>query len=168
MGVGSRCSHFAFPFPRWYLTRIDIPTRQGLSLELCSSLRELFLGVTRSPGPMLGSFLNSITSPKLTEITFEFVWEEYSGDDISTIADFKAWEDIDEILCALADKLPNRSSLNPLSVILSVRTKGDTKFGKTKMGHFLKKFQEKGRITVAPFKGFLQPVCRSRPPQKCT
>lgn len=118
------------------------------------------MGVTRSPGPMLGRFLDSITSLKLATITFEFVWEEYLDDDISSIADLDTWEAIDEILCALVDRLPSRrGGPAPLSVVLSVRTKGNANFENAKTGAFLDQFKEKGRVTIAPFKGFLQPVC---------
>ena len=125
----------------------------------CSNLREVFLGVTRSPGPMLESFLDSITSPKLATITFEFVWDEHSGDDISSIVDFEVWRGIDESLCALMGRLPNHSGSNPLSVVLSVRAKADTNLESVKMGAFLEKFREKGTVRMVSFKGFLQPVC---------
>jgi hypothetical protein len=138
---------------------LDISSRQGLSIESCSNLREVFLGVTRSPGPMLERFLDSITSTKLATITFEFVWDEYSNEGMSSIADFDAWEGIDETLYALADRLPSRASSDPFSVILSVRTKGDVNLEGAKTGVFLEKFKEKGRVTMARFKGFLQPVC---------
>jgi hypothetical protein len=107
---------------------------------------------------MLESFLDSITSPNLSKITFEFVWDEYSDDDISSIVDLEAWVGIDEILCALADRLSNRCSFCPLTVVLSVRTKGTSNLGRAEMGAFLEKFAEKGMITIVPFKGFLQPV----------
>jgi len=107
---------------------------------------------------MLERFLDSIPSPDLCTITFEFVWDEYSNGDISSIADLEAWEDIDETLCALVDRLPSRTSSDPLSVILSVRaTKGDANLESAKTGTFLEKFKEKGRVTMVPFKGFLQP-----------
>ena len=131
----------------------------GLSVESCLNLREVFLGVPRSPGPMLESFLDSIASPKLTTITFEFVWDEYSGGDISGIADFEAWRGVDETLSTLVDRLPNRSGSEPLSVVLSVRTTMGKNLESPKMDAFLEKFREKGRVTVVPFKGFLQPVC---------
>ena len=110
---------------------------------------------------MLETFLDSITSPKLTTITLEFVWDEYSGDDISSIADPEVWRGIDEALCALADRLPYRSGSEPLTVVLSVRTKVGTNLGSAKMGAFLEGFKERGRVTMTSFKGFLQPV---RPP----
>jgi len=106
---------------------------------------------------MLETFLDSITSPKLIRITFEFVWDEYLEGDISSIADFEAWRGIDDTLCALVDRLPNRSGPNPLSVALSVRTPVGTNLENAQMGAFLEKFQEKGKVTVAPFKGFLYP-----------
>jgi len=137
--------------------------RQGLSVGSCLNLREVFLGVTRSPGPMLESFLDSITSPKLTAIIFEFVWDEFSGDDISSIVDFEAWGGVDETLCALVDRLPHRSGFDPLSVVLSIRTKVGTNLESVKMGSFLDKFKEKGRVIMVPFKGFLQPVCSHSP-----
>ena len=108
---------------------------------------------------MLESFLSSITSPKLTTITFEFVWDEYSGGDISSIADFEAWKGVDDTLCAIADRLPDRRGSDPLSVVLSVRTAMDTSLEGANMGAFLEKFNERNRVTVVPFKGFLQPVC---------
>jgi hypothetical protein len=108
---------------------------------------------------MLETFLDSIASPKLATITFEFVWDEYSGDDISSIVDFEAWRGVDETLCALVDRLSVRSGSDTLSVVLSVRTKLGTNLGSAKMGAFLEKFKEKGNVTMAPFKGFLQPVC---------
>lgn len=108
---------------------------------------------------MLERFLDSILSPKLETITFAFVWDEYSNGDISSIADPEAWEGIDETLCALVDRLQGRTSSDPFSVILSVRPKGDANLESPKMGAFLEKFKEKGRVTMAPFKGFLQPVC---------
>ena len=123
------------------------------------NLRELFLGVPRSPGPMLESFLSSIASPKLATITFEFVWDEYFGGDISSVADFEAWRGIDDTLCALADRLPNRRGSDPFSVVLSVRTAVGTNLEEAKIGAFLEKFNERSRVTMAPFKGFLQPVC---------
>lgn len=115
---------------------------------------------------MLEYFLGSITSPKLTTITFEFIWDEYTGD-ISSIVDFQGWGDIDETLSALVNRLPNRSGLDPLTVVLSVRTKVDTNFGNAKMGAFLEKFKEKGIVRMAPFKGFLQPVCSYLPLERC-
>jgi len=115
---------------------------------------------------MLEYFLGSITSPKLTTITFEFIWEEYTGD-ISSIVDFQGWGDIDETLCALVDRLPNRSGLDPLTVVLSVRTKVNMNSGNAKMGAFLEKFREKGVVRMAPFKGFLQPVCPYPPLEIC-
>jgi len=142
-----------------FIPCLDIPRRRGLSAESCSNLREVFLGVTRSPGPMLESFLDSITSRELGTITFEFVWDEHSGDDISSIVDFEVWRGVDESLCALMGRLPNHSSSNSFSVVLSVRTKAGTKLESIKMGAFLEKFREKGTIRVVPFKGFLQPVC---------
>lgn len=106
---------------------------------------------------MLEIFLDSIASPKLGTITFEFVWDEYSNDDrISSIVDLEVWEGIDETLCALADRLPNR---DPFNVILSVRAKEGANLEGADMGPFLEKFKEKGKVTVVPFKGFLQPVC---------
>ncbi|KAF9648119.1 hypothetical protein BDM02DRAFT_2351782 [Thelephora ganbajun] len=141
----------------------DIPKHQGLSIEPCLNLREVFLGVTRSPGPMLENLLNSITSPKLVTITFELVWDEYPGGNISSIVDIEAWRCIDEALCALVDRLPNRNGSEPLSVVLSVRAKVGTNLDSTKMGAFLEKFKEKGRVTMTPFKGFLQPVCHYPP-----
>jgi len=138
---------------------LDISRRQSLSIESCSNLREVFLGVPRSPGPMLESLLDSITSPKLTTITFEFIWDEYSGGDLSGIADFEAWRSIDETLCALVDRLPNRNGFDKLNVILSVRTKVTINVEKVKMGAFFEKFREKGRVAMTPFTGFLQPVC---------
>lgn len=58
---------------------------------------------------MLGKFLDSITFPQLTIMTFEFVWEEYSDGGISGIADLGTWEaNIGEVLCALVSRLPNR------------------------------------------------------------
>lgn len=116
---------------------------------------------------MLESFLNSITSRKLTTITFEFVWGEYSGDNISDIIDFQEWRGIEETLCALADRLSNRSCPGPLDVVLSVRTKVDTNLENADMGAFLEKFKEKGTVRMAPFKGFLQPVCPFSPLEKC-
>ena len=107
---------------------------------------------------MLETFLDSITSPKLTTITLEFVWDEYSGDDISSIADLEVWRGIDEALCALADRLPYRSGSDPLTVVLSARTKVGTNLGSAKMGAFLEGFKERGRVTMTSFKGFLQPV----------
>ena len=167
--MGSR--YFSFtPF----LTRLlnihssshpDISRHQGLTVESCFNLRELFLGVPRSPGPMLENFLSSITSPKLATITFEFVWDEYLGGDISSIADFEAWEGIDDILCALADRLPNRRGSDPFDVVLSVRAAVGASLESANMGAFLKKFSERGRVTMAPFEGFLQPVC-PHPPRK--
>lgn len=141
-------------------SNIDASGRQGLSVELCSNLREVFLGVPRLPGPMLESFLDSITSPKFVKITFEFVWGEFFGGDISTIADYEAWRGVDESLCALMGRLPNRSGSDPLSVVLSVRTVAGTKLESVSMGAFLEQFREKGRVSMAPFKGFLQPVCQ--------
>lgn len=146
--------------PSYYL---DISRRQGLSAESCPNLREVFLGVTRSPGPMLESFLDSITSPKLSTITFEFIWDEHSGDDISRIIDFEVWGGIDETLCALVGRLPTHSSSNPLSVVLSVRTKAGTNLENVKMGAFLEKFRERSTVRMVPFKGFLQPVCPYSP-----
>ena len=108
---------------------------------------------------MLEALLASITSTKLTTITFEFIWEEYLDNDISNIVDLEVWEGIDETLVALADRLPKRSCYGPLNVVLSVRTKGDVKLENAKMGAFLEKFKEKGQVTVVPFEGFLQPVC---------
>lgn len=148
-------------------SHLDISRRQGLSVESCLNLREVFLGVTRSPGPMLESFLDSITSSKLTTITFEFVWDEYSSGDISSIVDFQGWRGIDETLCALADRLPNRSGSDPLTVVLSVRTKVDTNLGHAKTGAFLERFKEKGIVRMAPFEGFLQSVCPYSPLEKC-
>ena len=116
---------------------------------------------------MLEYFLGSITSPKLTTITFEFIWDEYTDDDISTIVDFQGWRDIDDTLCALMDRLPNRSGTDPFTVVLSVRTKVDKNFGNSKMGAFLEKFKEKGVVRIAPFKGFLQPVCPYCPLEIC-
>jgi len=144
----------------------DVSTHQGLSIESCSNLWEVFLGVPRSPGPMLEGFLSSITSPKFVTITFEFVWDEYSGGDISSVADFEAWKGIDDALCALADRLPNRRGSDPFSVVLSVRTAVGTNLEGAKMGAFLEKFNERGRVTMAPFKGFLQPVCPHPNPTK--
>jgi len=106
---------------------------------------------------MLERFLGSIASRKLRTITFEFVWDDYSDDDISSIVDLEAWEGIDEILCALVDKLFKRSGSDLLNVVLSVRTKGGANLEHPKMGTFLEQFREKGRVTIAPFKGFLQP-----------
>jgi len=144
-------------------SHLDIPMGQGLSVGSCLNLREVILGVTRSPGPMLEVFLDSITSPKLTAIIFEFVWGEFSGDDISSIVDFEAWGGIDDNLCALADRLANRSGFDPLRVVLSIRTKVGTGLESIKMGAFLEKFKEKGRVIVVPFEGFLQPVCAYSP-----
>lgn len=127
------------------------------------NLQELLVGVTRSPGPMLEAFLGSITSKKLTTITFEFVWEEYLNNDMSSIVDLESWEGIDDTLDGLVDRLPKRSSSIPLNVVLSVRTKGDVKLENAKMGAFLGKFREKGQVTVVPFEGFLQPVCPFSP-----
>ena len=112
---------------------------------------------------MLERFLGSIASRKLSTITFEFVWEDYSDDDISSIVDLEAWEGIDEILCALVDKLFKRSGSDLLNVVLSVRTKGGANLEHAKTGTFLEQFREKGRVTIAPFKGFLQPVCSCLP-----
>jgi len=133
----------------------DISSRQGLSIESCLNLREVLLGVTRSPGPMLERFLGSITSPRLATITFEFIWDQYSDGDISSVVDFEAWEGIDETLCTLVDKLPSITGSDPFSVILSVRTNGDVE--SAKMGGFLEKFKEKSRVMMVTFKGFLQP-----------
>jgi len=116
---------------------------------------------------MLENFLSSITSPKLATITFEFIWDEYSGGDISSIADFEAWKGVDDTLCALADQLPNRRGSDPFSVVLSVRTAVGTNFEGAKMGAFLEKFNERSRVTMTPFKGFLQPVCLDPRPSKC-
>lgn len=135
----------------------DISERQCLSLESCLNLRELFVGVTPSPGPMLEALLASITSTKLTTITFEFVWEEYVDNDLSRIVDLEVWEGIDETLVALADRLPKRGGSRALNVVLSVRTRGNVKLENAKMGAFLEKFKEKGQVTVVPFEGFLQP-----------
>jgi len=106
---------------------------------------------------MLESFLDSINSPKLTTITFEFVWDEYSGDDLSSIVDFEAWRGIDDSLCTLVDRLPIRNGFDPLNVVLSVRTKMATNLEKVNMGAFLERFKEKGRVAMIPFRGFLQP-----------
>jgi hypothetical protein len=144
-------------------SHLGTPGRRELSIESCSNLREVFLGVTRSPGPMLESFLDSITSSKLTTITFEFVWDEYSGGDISEIVDLQGWRGIDEALCALVDRLSDRSGSDPLTVVLSVRAKVDTNLEGAKMGTFLEGFKEKGIVRMASFKGFLQPV-RPHPP----
>ena len=112
---------------------------------------------------MLESFLDSITSPKLTTITFEFIWDEYSGEDIASIADFEIWRGIDDILCALVDRLPDRSDSDPLTVVLSVRAKVGTNLESAKTGGFLERFKEKGTLRMATFKGFLQPVCPYSP-----
>lgn len=115
---------------------------------------------------MLERFLDSISSPKLGRITFEFVWDEYTNEGVSSVADLEAWVGIDETLCALADRLPSRTSSDSFSVILSVRTKGDANLENAKSGTFLEKFKEKGRVTMAPFKGFLQPVRHPNSPRK--
>lgn len=116
---------------------------------------------------MLESFLASITSPKLATITFEFVWDDYLDNNISSVADLEAWEDIDETLCTLVDRLPNRGGSDQLSVVLSVRTKEGATLGSAGMGAFLEKFREKCKVTMTPFQGFLQPVCpHSTPPPR--
>lgn len=116
---------------------------------------------------MLEIFLDSIKSPKLTTITFEFVWDEYSGDGVSDIADFEVWGGIDRTLCALADQLASRSDSKPLTVVLSIRTKAGTNLDSAKMGAFLGRFKEKGIVRMAPFQGFLQPVCACSRLEKC-
>lgn len=107
---------------------------------------------------MLESFLDSIASPKLATINFEFVWDECLNGDVSSLVDFEAWEGVDESLCALVDRLSNTTGSDPFNVVLSVRAKGDGNLEGAKMGAFLDKFKEKGRVTMTPFKGFLQPV----------
>ena len=117
---------------------------------------------------MLENFLSSISSPKLAKITFEFVWEEFSGGDISTIADFEAWKGVDDTLCALADRLPNRTGSDPFTVVLSVRTAAGANLEGVNMGAFLEQFNERGIVTIVPFKGFLQPVSPHSPGKRAT
>ena len=107
---------------------------------------------------MLEMFLNTVDPSNLTELAFEFLWNEYENDDIASVIDIPAWEPIDFVLCTLARRIREKHSDRRLSVILSVVAPQPTDLKKVKMGTLFTEFRREGTIALQYFIDHLPPV----------